>query len=111
LQIITHTVIKNVRCIGCALDQLIGRLSTRTERSNNGNACDKRDTFHAVPPNNACTPFLALRANNVPERRKRQYENKRGRMSREAEYSSADHLLLRNRIRPPPTHPSIAFAQ
>ena len=49
LQIIAHAVIENVRCIGRTLDQLIGGLSARTERRENGKASGQRNIVSCVP--------------------------------------------------------------
>ena len=74
LQIIAHAVIEDVRCIGRTLDQLIGGLSARTERSEHSKASGKRDAFHSFLPRNSCAPMLlTLRADNLPETGKRQY--------------------------------------
>jgi hypothetical protein len=40
---------------------LIGCLSIRPERSEHSKACDKRDAYHAVPPNVCASFFLTLR--------------------------------------------------
>ncbi|NVN87252.1 MAG: hypothetical protein HXX15_14325 [Rhodopseudomonas sp.] len=51
LQIIAHAVVQDVRRVGRALDQLIGRLSAGSERSEQGNASGKHDAaFHAFLP-------------------------------------------------------------
>ena len=51
LQIIAHAVVEDVRGVGRSLDQLIGRLSVRSGRSENDKTSGQRDAaFHAFPP-------------------------------------------------------------
>jgi len=81
LQIVTHAVIEDVRRIGRTLDQLIGRLSTRAERRENRKASGQRDTLHAFPPNELPVRlFSGAALNNLPETRRRQHENKTGKI-------------------------------
>ena len=57
LQVIAHTVIEHVRGVRRPLDQLIGSLRTRTERSEHSKACGKRDAYHTFPPNVCASIF------------------------------------------------------